>query len=157
MFHGKHRNFSFKNTISMHFRRGDYKQLQHNHPLLTYEYYHKALTHIVTQKNFNTFISILIFCEKNDLNDVSPIIERLKRVFPALSFQVIDFNISDWEQLLLMSLCRDNIIANSSYSWWAAYFNLDPGKIVCYPEKWFGPNLAHYSTKDMMPECWTHF
>jgi hypothetical protein len=152
-----HPGFSFNNSISLHFRRGDYKQLQEHYPLLTYDYYNKALKHIVSQKNLHTFISPLIFCEKNDINDIMPIIDQLKKSYPSLTFQIIDFNISDWEQLLLMSLCRDNIIANSSYSWWGAYFNMHPGKIVCYPNKWFGPKLQHNNMKDMCPITWTTF
>jgi len=53
-----------------------------------------------------------------------------------------------------MSCCQHNIIANSSFSWWAAYFNTNPNKIICYPEKWFGPQLSQHNTKDLFPPSW---
>ena len=55
--------------------------------------------------------------------------------------------------MLLMSLCDHNIIANSSFSWWAAYFNVNPEKIVCYSSQWFGPKCNN-STRDLFPENW---
>ena len=144
------------NTVSIHFRRGDYKQLQYHYQLMGYEYYYKALTHITsTQKKDTT--RVLVFCEKDDLNDVLPILDKLRQHFPTLTFQIIDFTIPDWEQMLLMSLCQDNIIANSSFSWWGAYFNANPDKIVCYPINWFGTALKHYNIKDLCPSSWTYF
>jgi hypothetical protein len=61
--------------------------------------------------------------------------------------------LSDWEQLLFMSCCNHNIIANSTFSWWAAYFNSWEDKIVCYPSVWFGPS-ANHNTMDLCPESW---
>jgi hypothetical protein len=62
--------------------------------------------------------------------------------------------IEDWRQLLLMSCCQHNIIANSSFSWWAAYFNDNSEKIICYPEQWFGLQLSNHNTSDMCPKSW---
>jgi hypothetical protein len=59
----------------------------------------------------------------------------------------------DWHQLLLMSLCRDNIIANSSFSWWGAYFNSHDDKIVVCPSIWFGKD-AKIDTSDLCPKSW---
>jgi hypothetical protein len=61
--------------------------------------------------------------------------------------------LEDWEQMLLMSLCNHNIIANSTFSWWGAYLNDNPGKIVCYPEHWFMPEVKKDVT-DLFEEDW---
>ena len=80
-------------------------------------------------------------------------------LFEDTIFIKVDDSISDWKQLLLMSGCNYNIIANSSYSWWAAYMNTNEEKIVCYPDIWFGPkilcNRSHDEhMKDMFPYDW---
>ena len=46
--------------------------------------------------------------------------------------------LSDWEEMLLMSCCDHHVIANSSFSWWGAYLNPSPEKLVYYPIEWFG-------------------
>ena len=148
--------------ISMHFRRGDYKQLQDCHPLMTYDYYNKALNYIIATapapvpSNINAY-TVLIFCEINDLPDISNMLQRLGQNFPTLTFQIIKFSIPDWEQMLLMSMCQHNIIANSSFSWWGAYLNTNPNKIVCYPNNWFGPKLKQNDTSNLFPTSWAHF
>jgi hypothetical protein len=62
-------------------------------------------------------------------------------------------SLNDWQQLLLMSLCNHNIIANSSYSWWGAYLNDNLNKIVCYPSIYFASSYAK-STIDLFPKNW---
>ena len=137
--------------ISLHFRQGDYKQLPQHYPLLTYEYYAKAIKHIQSQ---HTITTLLIFCEQDDLPSVTLILKQLQTTFPQLKIQQAPTTLSDWEQLLAMSLCAHNIIANSSYSWWGAYFNSNPQKIVCYPANWFGPKLQQNDIKDLCPTFW---
>ena len=144
------------NTISMHFRLGDYKKLQDYHPLMTYEYYEKALECIIQQNKLTQnrkIINVLYFCEEEDIVDVLEMIDRMKEKFPTINFLRCSNDLEDWEQMILMSVCKNNIIANSSFSWWGAYFNLNQDKIVCYPSKWFGPSLDH-DTKDMCPDEW---
>lgn len=142
-----------KDTVSMHFRIGDYKKIQEYHPLATYNYYERALNHIKCLTNPEQKLSILYFCEDVDLDDVTIKINALKNKFPEFLFVRGDNSIADWEQMLLMSCCHYNIIANSSFSWWSAYFNSWQNKIVCYPSVWFG-EIANNNTKDLCPPEW---
>jgi hypothetical protein len=140
-----------KSCVSMHFRLGDYKKLQDYHPLATYDYYKHSLIFIkeITTTSYN----ILYFCEDNDIDDVMITINRLEIEFPQYKFIRGDNTLEDWEQMLFMSCCNHNIIANSSFSWWGAYFNTLNDKIVCYPSVWFGPKAGH-DTKDLCPPEW---
>jgi hypothetical protein len=138
-------------TISLHFRLGDYVEKQSHHPIMSIKYYMGALTHIIDQLGSDTF-RVIYFGEKDDESTIKICIQILKKKFPHLEFVNADLE-EDWEQMLLMSVCSHNIIANSSFSWWGAYFNRDPDKIVCYPARWFGPALQH-NTKDLCPPSW---
>jgi hypothetical protein len=148
-------NDNYDNIVSMHFRLGDYKYLQDCHPIIKYSYYKNSIQHIINARE-NDKLKILYFCEKSDVDDVLLIIKQLKEKFTECTFVMIDHDNFDWVQMLMMSLCRDNIIANSTFSWWGAYFNSREDKIVCYPDVWFGPKLASINdTSDLFPEKWT--
>lgn len=140
------------NNIAMHFRLGDYKNIQDCHPLMTLEYYENALRFIVESKVESSH-RVLYFCQAEDDSIVAEYINRLSNLFPEVTFQKVEDDIVDWKQLLLMSCCNDNIIANSTFSWWGAYFNENANKIVCYPEVWFGPKLSH-NISDLFPVDW---
>ena len=139
------------NAISIHFRIGDYKKIQQYHPILTFEYYRNAVSLI--QSKDPSIKTILYFCEEEDIKDVNKTINKLKKVFLNYQFIRCEDNICDWEQMILMSCCKHNIIANSSFSWWGAYFNTNPNKIVCYPSVWFG-ELVRHNTIDLCPNEW---
>uniref|UniRef100_A0A6C0EWG7 Glycosyl transferase family 11 n=1 Tax=viral metagenome TaxID=1070528 RepID=A0A6C0EWG7_9ZZZZ len=163
-----YKKYENKNVISMHFRIGDYKFLQNCHPILGVEYYINSINSIKSILNSlhtdNTKWTILYFCEDADIIEVETKINKIKTKCMEseapldLEFERANSNpeseIEDWQELLLMSCCQHNIIANSSFSWWAAYFNTNPNKIVCYPEKWFGPQLSQHNTKDLFPPSW---
>lgn len=139
--------------VSMHFRRGDYKKLQECHPLLLTKYYEDSLSFILQHRGTER-TTVLYFCEEEDNAEVGGMVNALQQSFPLVHFERCANQWSDWEQLLIMSGCRDHIIANSSFSWWGAYFNANPAKLVCYPSTWFGPAMPH-ETRDLFPPTWT--
>tara|TARA_Y100000817_G_C16715232_1_gene481137 strand:+ start:518 stop:844 length:327 start_codon:yes stop_codon:yes gene_type:complete len=99
-------------------------------------------------------IRIYYYYEKQDEDRVLNSIETLVNEYPMIDFRACCDGLEDWEQMLAMSLCDHNIIANSTFSWWGAYLNDNADKIVCYPESWFGPALPNHDTKDLFPKEW---
>jgi len=142
--------FDFSTTISMHFRIGDYKYLQDYHPVLPISYYINALNVV---RRMTTARKVIYFYEPADQKEVEEHIEKLVTMFPELTFVSIDHTVPDHEQLALMACCSHQIIANSTFSWWGAYFNPNPEKIVTYPSKWFGP-AQNKDTSDLFPTTW---
>ena len=58
-----------------------------------------------------------------------------------------------WTDMGVMSRCDDNIISASTFSWWGAYLNQTPGKMVVAPKQWFNPKAGH-DTVDLIPPGW---
>lgn len=148
-------NYSFENTISLHFRFGDYLKLQNVYHILDYNYYFNALTYL-KNKNPNQPMTLFLFCEDQDCDIYNEYKEKLTNDFGRkFNFNIISIKkkISDWEQILIMSCCKYNILANSTFSWWGAYLNEHDDKIVCYPSKWFCDEVKH-NMKDFFPDEW---
>lgn len=120
---------------SLHVRRGDYLGLQTHHPLCTISYYNESMA-IAKGK-------ILIFSDDLDW---------CKKTFQDPKFIFVKNN-SDCQDLYLMSMCKNNIIANSSFSWWGAWLNNNKNKKVIAPKNWFGESINH-NTQDLYPESW---
>ncbi|WP_417427757.1 alpha-1,2-fucosyltransferase [Halpernia sp.] len=135
-----------QNSISLHIRRGDYV----NNPVANLvhgtcdlNYYYKAIT-IIKEKIENP----VFFIFSDDINWAK---ENLK-IEDKIYF--VDFNdaSTNYEDLKLMSSCKHNIIANSSFSWWGAWLNNNKNKIVIAPNKWF--NVDYHNATDIIPESW---
>ena len=144
--------YDFDHTISMHFRLGDYKALQEHHPILNLNYYIKSLQYII-ETTLKSNWQVLYVFEQEDIRQVEENINILSLQFPTISFLAITGCLSDWEQLIMLSLCKHNIIANSTFSWWGAYLNNKNGT-VCYPTTWFGPAQGKKNLGDLFPTTW---
>ena len=125
-------------TISLHFRIGDYALYPDYHPIMPISYYINAINYIL-QETASTSEPQYVeyFFETADIERVDNTVDILSLSFPSLTFIPNTDAIEDWQQMLSMSFCKHNIIANSTFSWWGAYLNENEGNIVCYPLKWF--------------------
>lgn len=134
----KYSDISFNNSCSIHVRRGDYLKLQDYHTVLDINYFKKAYESIGEEKEYLIFSDDLEWCKKN------------------LSFiknkKFIEGN-TDYEDLYLMSICADNIISNSTFSWWGAWLNQNNNRVIS-PKKWFGPKNLHLDTNDLYCKEW---
>jgi hypothetical protein len=134
-----------QNSVSIHIRRGDYL-LTEIHNTDKKEFYDEALKYIIT-KVHNPHYYIF----SNDM-------EWVKENFKTNSETTyIDFNDADsnYEDMKLMSTCKHNIIANSSFSWWSAWLNTNLDKIIIAPKIWF--NGETYNYVDLVPDNWIKF
>lgn len=126
--------------VSIHVRRTDYLSLSHIHLNLSSEYYSNAISHFSTENSiFILFSDDVKFIQNEPL-------------FQNLPHKVIVDNPDDEYCFWLMSACTHNIIANSSYSWWASYINNNPDKLVIAPETWFGPSGPQHKIRDIIPD-----
>jgi hypothetical protein len=135
------------NSVSVHIRRGDYLTIyKHFFCNLDNDYYTNGISYIKEDIGHGD-ITLFIFSD-----DIAWCREHFncsdKVVF------VENKGSASYEDMILMSHCNHNIIANSSYSWWAAWLNLNPGKNVIYPKDWFtNKNLNRDYTNDIaLPE-----
>lgn len=149
-----------RKTIALHFRFGDYMYLQNYHCIKGPVYYIEAMRELDRQLNDRgesiLQYDILYFCQESD----KEIVDKYLNIFNAIFTQKLNFvkvsdDIEDWKQMLLMSVSDHFIIANSSFSWFGAYFSQKNDKIVCRPKQWFGPANSSLDTMDMCPDNWT--
>jgi hypothetical protein len=159
----EHAKYFQRKTIALHFRIGDYMGLQAYHCIKRPDYYIKAFGTIADKlANDNENISdydILYFCQITDNHIVDQYLSILQNHFgnTKLRFVKITDDIPDWKQMLLMTLCRHFIIANSTFSWFGAYLSdtyAEKKALVCYPQIWFGPLYKNHITSDLCPEDW---
>jgi hypothetical protein len=150
-------------TISVHFRVGDYADIQCYHPILPADYYENAIRHIIHRIPDGLNSHIRVFYEGGDAEYVGSAVARIRGRLPStLVFSYVDTAIPDWQQMLLMSQCDHHVIANSTFSWWGAVFSRNTigesnpdHKQVCYPSVWYGHQLYYIPVADLFPANWT--
>jgi hypothetical protein len=124
--------------VSIHLRRGDYLKWPNHHPVLPIDYFVSATEKFPENSVYLVFSDDLQWCKDN---------------FPEGNYVFIEGQ-TDVEDLCLMTMCDHNCIANSTFSWWGAWLNKNPNKIVVAPKKWFGPAYDHFSAKDLYCPSW---
>jgi hypothetical protein len=133
------------NSVLLHIRRGDYvfnKETNSFHGSLDMDYYEKAIAKIVEEVGNN--IELFVFSDDMDWAK-----ENIKFNYPT---NFSDPLIKDYEQMHLMSLCKHDIIANSTFSWWGAWLNMNPQKIVIAPKMWLRNKSS--AELDILPSGW---
>ena len=132
-------------AVSLHIRRGDYcssAKAEKFHGLCSPDYFLKSIEYIAARIRHPHFFFFSDDIEWGEIN--------LKTRYPVTF--VSDGRLKDYEEMFLMSLCKHNIIANSSFSWWGAWLNANPEKIVIAPSCWFADKSVDMS--DVIPENW---
>ena len=134
-------------AVSLHVRRGDYvrnARFAAVHGTCTPDYYTAALEHVTDQ----TGEQPVIYAFSDD-----PTWVRKNLSLPA-EIRVVNHNGPErnYEDLRLMSACRHHIIANSSFSWWGAWLNPDPARIVVAPARWYAD--LRFENPDIWPANW---
>jgi hypothetical protein len=138
------------NSISLHVRRGDYvslKAVKNSMGKTDLSYYERAVCHLKehSEKKGEDAPTVFVFsddiewCKKTLRLPLATVYIDRSSEGPRASYH-----------LQLMSMCRNNIIANSTFSWWGAWLNENPHKIVIAPKRWFAQEV----NEDIVPVRW---
>jgi len=137
-----------ESSVSLHVRRGDYitdRDAYNFMGVMPLAYYHQAINYIIAKGIKPSF-----YVFSDDLDWVKDNIQ----VNAPLTCVDLHGGQKDYVELDLMSKCRHNIIANSSFSWWGAFLNQNPGKIVIAPAQWVKPEDVNRKIELVFP-TWT--
>jgi len=132
-------------SVSIHVRRGDYVEnakVHRSYGACSPSYYLEA------QRRIRETMPVPVWFVFSD--DIAWVRKHLS--FPGETVYVSDGTITTEQELMLMSVCKHNIIANSSFSWWGAWLNQNPEKMVIAPKPWF--DIKKDEHKDLIPDTW---
>ncbi|MFN4278860.1 alpha-1,2-fucosyltransferase [Thermosynechococcus sp.] len=133
-------------SISLHIRRGDYvsnPRTHRVHGVCDFGYYYRAIKYITA------FVRDPVFFVFSD--EIEWAKSNLKISYPVYYVES-NTGQESYNDMRLMSLCRHHIIANSTFSWWAAWLNNSSDKLVVAPKKWFASSQKDDS--DLIPKSW---
>lgn len=131
-------------SLSVHVRRGDYLKIANTSGICTMDYYKQAMDAMLARVQPEL---VVVFSD-----DARWCRENFGELLGGLPAEYVDWNGGNdsYRDMQLMSLCSHNIIANSSFSWWGAWLNQNPGKVVMAPSRWMnGPGWP-----DIIPKEW---
>lgn len=124
-------------SVSIHVRRGDYTLYPDHHPPCSKEYYESAISLFEGDFKFVVFSDDIEWCREN---------------FKGEKFFCVDTG-SPYVDLKIMTMCKNHINANSSFSWWGSWLNPKSDKRVVCPSRWFGPAISK-DVSDVYCEGW---
>ena len=116
-----------------------YLYYPNHHPQQSIEYYKKSCEIIGLDKTY------LIFSDD---------LEGVKDMFEFLPNKIFYTSGEDWLDMYTMSLCKYNIICNSTFSWWAAYLNINEDKKIITTTNWFGSAYKDWDISTLFPNKW---
>lgn len=121
--------FNCGNFVSVHIRRGDYLSAKGFGGVCNTEYYKNAISYVKEKKGEVRFVFF-----SNDFEYVNHEIAPLC----GSDYIIVDWNRGNdsYNDVRLMSACSSNILANSSFSWWAAFLNIHANPLVIAPKVW---------------------
>ncbi|HAQ17676.1 MAG TPA: alpha-1,2-fucosyltransferase [Prolixibacteraceae bacterium] len=132
-----------ENAVSVHIRRGDYLSNNYFKGICTTDYYKNAIKYLLSKEQ-----NLIFYFFSDDIKWVK------LNILMNINCEYIDWNVGpdSYKDMQLMSLCKHNIIANSSFSWWGAWLNTNENKIVVSPNKW--DNKKNNKIDSIIPDTW---
>jgi len=137
-------NYNPIDRVSIHVRRGDYLEYPANFTTANESYLNRAMQYF-PDETFLVFSDDIQWCK-----------DTFPATYPDKRFEFVQDG-NEYNELSLMSSCKHNIIGASSFSWWGAWANRNPDKVVISPSKetWFGVNAQQLETTYLIPDGWT--
>ena len=132
------------NSVGIHIRRSDYFAIKNQKifSICDKEYYQNAIS-IIKERTSNP--KLFVFSDDIKFAHTLPFPEDTVYVEKG-------FGLEDYEELIIMSKCKNNITANSTFSWWSAWLNTNPNKLIITPKKWFIDETRY--NDDLIPKDW---
>lgn len=137
--------FQLKNTLGIHIRRGDYLNTSalDVHGIVPEERYVTMINTLSEQHNYDCVIGF---------SDSVEMLDKIEKEIRIPIVKISAFNLTNIQELQIMTFLNTFIIANSSFSWWGAYLNIRNNPIIYRPEKWFASSELDYN--DLCPADW---
>ena len=135
-------------SLSLHIRRGDYlsnTEALKTHGICNIDYFNRAVNYLIKTEEVDNKTKFFIFSD-----DINWCRENIS--FTNEMIFVVGDNQAPEKDMYLMSLCDNNIISNSTFSWWGAWLNKNKDKVVIAPKVWFVSDKLDYF--DIIPDLW---
>lgn len=132
------------NTVAIHVRAYFLESSYAAQNFVSYkkDYFEKAMSLFPEDTLFVVFSDKMNWCK-----------QEFAKIKTINNIRFIE-NEKHYHDIFLMSMCKHNILSNSTFSWWGAYLNNNPNKIVIAPPKWFCPESSFQDLPDLFPEEW---